>query len=99
MKRAALTLLALYLIAMPSFAGTRKVTGARCVSLEHVAGGWRMEIKCDQNKGAILLLDAGRHAQYVGEGVFRDWSQSELMAVYQSLIPKVDSNFEVMQLG
>jgi len=102
MKRAALTLLALYLIAMPSFAGTttgHKLTGARCLSLEHVAGGWRMDIRCDQNKGSILLLDAGRHAQYVGEGIFRDWSQSELMTVYQSLIPRVDSNFEVMQLG
>jgi len=72
---------------------------ARCVSLEHVAGGWRMEIKCDQKKGAILLLDAGRHAQYVGEGMFSDWSQSELMSTYQSLIPKVNSNFEVLQLG
>ena len=104
MKRAVLSLLILSLIALPTFAGStsaRKatLTGARCLSLAHDARGWRMEIKCDQNKGAIVMLDSGRRVQYVGEGMFRDWSQTELMATYQSLIPKTDAAFELMQLG
>jgi hypothetical protein len=104
MKRAALGILILSLIALPTFAaGTYDrgllVTHAQCVSLDHVTGGWRMEIKCDQSKGTIVLVDRGKQIEYVGEGLFRGWSQSELMALYQSLIPKVDSNFEVMQLG
>ena len=98
MKRATVLLLALSL-AVPTFAGTHKVSAARCVSLEHVTGAWRMEIQCDQTKGAILLLDTGRDVQYVGQGGFRGWSQSELKNMYQSLIPKSDSNLVMMQLG
>ena len=101
MKRSVLSLLILSLIALPTFAGStsaRKatLTGARCLSLEHDARGWRMEIKCDQNKGAIRMLNSG---QYVGEGMFRDWSRTELMAAYQSLVPKADTTFELIQLG
>jgi hypothetical protein len=104
MKRTVLSLLILSLIALPTFAGSTSahkatLTGARCLSLAHDARGWRMEIKCDQNKGAIVMLDSGQQVQYVGEGIFRGWSPAELKAAYQSLIPKTDVTFEVMQLG
>jgi hypothetical protein len=102
MKRAIVILFSLSLIALPSFAGaagTHKATSARCMSLEHISGSWRMEIECGQTKGAILLIDAGRDVRYSGQGMFRDWSQSELSALYQSLVPKADSNFVLMQLG
>ena len=102
MKRATVLLLALSLVAVPTFAANKsvhKVASARCVSLEHMAGAWRMEIECDQTKGAILLIDAGRDVQYVGQGIFKGWSQSELSSMYQSLIPKVESDLVMMQLG
>ncbi len=58
-----------------------------------------MEIQCDQTKGAILMIDAARDVQYVGAGGFRGWSQSELKAMYQSLVPRADSNLVMLQLG
>jgi hypothetical protein len=96
MKRAAIAVLILSLVALPTFAGKAPVTGARCVSLEHIQGGWRMEIKCDQSKGSIVMLDG---QQYVGDGMFFGWSQSEMKAFYASLLPKAESNIELMQLG
>jgi len=101
MKRATVLLLALSLVAVPTFATTptHKVVSARCISLEHIAGAWRMEIACDQTKGAILLIDTGRDVQYAGQGMFRGWSQSELGTLYQSLIPKVETEVVMMQLG
>ena len=103
MKRATVLLLTLSLIvAVPTFAADKsghKVASARCVSLEHISGAWRMEIECDQTRGAILLIDAGRNVQYVGQGMFKGWSQSELSSVYQSLVPKVESDLVMMQLG
>jgi hypothetical protein len=102
MKRATVLLLALSLVAVPTFAatgGAHKVASARCMSLEHIAGAWRMEIECDQTKGAILLIDAGRNVEYVGQGMFKGWSQSELSSMYQSLVPKAESDLVMMQLG
>ena len=103
MKRATVLLLALSLVAVPTFAAgsatAHKVASARCASLEHVAGAWRMEIECDQTRGAILMLDTGRDVQYVGQGVFKGWSQSELSSMYQSLVPKADSDLVMLQLG
>ncbi len=96
MKRAAVAVLILSLVALPTFAQKPAVTGARCVSLVHVQGGWRMEIKCDQSKGSIVMLDGQR---YVGDGMFFGSSQSEMKAYYHSLLPRSESNFEVMQLG
>ena len=95
MKRAALGVLILILVALPTFAQKPAITGARCVSLEHVRDGWRMEIKCDQSSGVIVMLDDDK---YAGKGVFEGWSQSELKAFYQSLIPKADSTPDVMQV-
>jgi hypothetical protein len=100
MKRTTVFLLLLSLLAVPTFAGaTHKVASARCVSLERIAGAWRMEIECDKTTGAILMLDSGRGVEYVGQGMFRGWSQSELSGLYQSLVPKADSNLVMIQLG
>jgi len=96
MKRVVPGVLILLMIALPTFAQRPSVAGARCVALEHVRGGWRMEIKCDQSKGVIVMLDAQK---YVGDGMFNGWSQAELKAFYHSLVPKSDSNFELIQLG
>jgi hypothetical protein len=102
MKRATVLLLALSLVAVPTFAADKavhKVASARCVSLEHISGAWRMEIECDQTKGAILLIDTGRDVEYAGQGIFKGWSQGELSSMYRSLIPKVESDLVMMQLG
>ena len=100
MKRATVLLLALSLVAVPVLAAnSHKASSARCVSLERITGAWRMEIQCDQTRGTILLLDTGRTAQYLGQGMFRGWSQTELSAMYQSLIPKAETEVVMMQLG
>jgi hypothetical protein len=104
MKRTALGVLILSMVALPMFAGDasqRKspLTAARCLSLEHIPGGWRMEIKCDQGKGVITLLDAGKQKQYLGSGMFLNRSQEEMKSVYRSLLPNDESGFELMQLG
>jgi hypothetical protein len=96
MKRAALAALILLLVALPTFAQKPAVTGARCVSLEHVRGGWLMVIQCDQSKGSIAMLDTDK---YAGDSIFAGWSQTELKSFYKSLVPEADSNFEVIQLG
>jgi hypothetical protein len=96
MKRAAILLLSISLT-LPAFA--QKPTNYRCVSLEHIAGAWRMEIQCDQSHGAILMLDGGKNVQYVGQGMFKGMSRTELTRLYQSLIPKSDSDLVLTQLG
>ena len=103
MKRTALGVLCL-LIALPIFAGNpgaRKMphTMQRCVSLEHTTVGWRMQILCREGKGMIVLADAAGTKHYQGTGIFAGSSQDELDATYQSLIPRDDSRFELMQLG
>jgi len=103
MKRAALGVLILSLVAFPSLAASAKtrrsaVKAAHCVSLEHVPGGWRMEINCNQGKGFIVLSDA-QDQKYRGEGTFAGWSQQEMNDVYQGLIPITESVPEFMQLG
>ena len=99
MKRAALAVLILC-IALPSFAAEKqKLTAPHCASLERVSGGWRMQVNCEEGKGAILLLDSQKDMQYRGEGMFASWSQEHLSAVYQSLIPKSGLAFEILQLG
>ncbi len=98
MKRVVLSILILSMVALPMFgASKQKLTTARCASLEHIAGGWRMVINCDQGKGAIFMLDAGK--QYRGSGVFAGWSQEQMNATYQSLLPTENSRFELLQLG
>ena len=99
MKRA-ITVLILSLFAFPLFAQGPQSTKFQCVSLEHVQGAWRMQIKCEQGVGAISLSDSGQQKSFRGEGVFASWSQEKMKNIYESLVPK-DSGpaFEVMQLG
>lgn len=96
MKRAVVTLLALSLVASAAFAQDSK---AQCMSLEHVRGAWRMQIKCEQGTGAIVLLDQQETRTYRGEGVFAKWSQQQMDAMYQSLVPQDSTASESLQLG
>jgi hypothetical protein len=98
MKRAVLGILILSLVALPMLgADKHKLTTAQCASLERVAGGWQMQINCKEGRGAIVMLDADR--QYRGNGIFAGWSQEQLSATYQSLLPAENSRFELLQLG
>ena|SRR5438552_14274545 len=74
------------------------LTNVRALSVEHTAGAWRMQIKCDQGVGTISMIDGGQSPVYRGEGCFAGWSQDELKATYQSMIPN-ESVLELMQLG
>jgi hypothetical protein len=99
MKRALLLILVVSLISIPLFgAKSAALTNVRALSLEHAAGSWRMQIKCDQGVGTISMIDGGRQPVYRGEGCFADWSQEELEATYQSMIPS-ESVLELIQLG
>jgi hypothetical protein len=95
MKRSVITVLIISLVALPLFAAGSK---ARCVALEHVGGAWRMQIRCEQGAGAISLSDTSSAKVYSGEGIFAEWSQKQLGAMYDSLVPQEDG-FELMQLG
>ena len=95
MKRSVITVLIISLVALPLFAAGSK---ARCVALEHVRGAWRMQIRCEQGAGAISLSDTSSAKVYSGEGIFSEWSQEQLGAMYDSLVPQ-ESGFELMQLG
>jgi hypothetical protein len=97
MKRSVVIVLAVSLFALPLFAAGSK---AQCVSLEHVRGAWRMQIRCEQGVGAIALTDTSSTKSYSGEGVFSNWSQEQLGAMYESLVPRdSDAATELMQLG
>ena len=95
MKRSVITVLIISLVALPLFAAGSK---PRCVALEHVRGAWRMQIRCEQGAGAISLSDTSAAKVYSGEGVFSEWSQQQLGAMYDSLVPQ-EVGFELMQLG
>ena len=103
MKRAVLAMVCLA-IALPVLAGRsgavkRPLTMQHCVSLQHTASGWRMEIVCREGKGVIVLTDVPGIRRYRGSGVFAGWSQEQLDATYQSLIPADASGIELIQLG
>jgi hypothetical protein len=99
MKRTVVTMLVISLFALPMFAQD-PVAKARCVSLEHVRGAWRMQISCERGDGAISLADTSEQKSYRGDGLFATWSQDDLRAMYQMLIPKESgAAFELMQLG
>lgn len=96
MKRTLISVLVLSLVALPLFAEGAKTTKARCISLEHVRGAWVMKVECTEGAGSIVMADSG---QYHGDGVFSTWSQEKLRTMYDSLVPKDDSRFEILQLG
>jgi len=60
---------------------------------------WVFAFWRDQRRGAILMIDGGKTTQFVGQGMFRGMSQTELTRLYQSLIPKSDSDLVLTQLG
>ena len=60
----------------------------RCASLERIAGGWRMEIHCEQGKGTIVMPDSGK--PFRGNGVFAGWEQDPMSAIDQ---------IELLQVG
>jgi hypothetical protein len=100
MKRALVTTLVFSLFAFPLLAQSEESTNFRCVSLEHVRGEWRMEIKCEQGVGTISLADVGARSVYRGEGVFSSWSQQKMAALYESLVPQDNAPaVELLQLG
>jgi hypothetical protein len=104
MKRALLLIFVVSLVSIPLFGANSGVhqsaalTNVRALSLEHAAGSWRMQIKCDQGVGTISMIDRGQQPIYRGEGCFADWSQDELKATYQSMIPS-ESVLDLIQLG
>ncbi len=101
MKRTTLIVLVLFLAAYPAFAAAsdRNHSAAmHCVSLEHVSGGWRMQVACDHGKGSILVTDSVV-SRYKGDGMFAGWSQEQMRSLYESLIPKDNFRFELLQLG
>lgn len=58
---------------------------------------WRMEVECDEGRGAITLLENG---VFRGDGLFLGWPQEELAATYQALLKKDDeAPLELIQLG
>ncbi len=95
MKRATVMILILSLCSVPMFAGGH-ATKMRCVSLEHVSGGWMMKVECVEGAGTISRSDNG---SFQGAGMFAKWSQQDLSATYQSLIPKDEGRVEFLQLG
>ncbi len=88
MKRLAIAVFVVSLVAVPSFAGNaesqKPVSKAQCVTLDHVTGAWRMQIACDQGRGAIVRFDS---QEFRGDGIFAGWSQQQLRALFESLIP------------
>src|SRR5258705_13741291 len=87
MRRPLVTLLVISLFSLPLLAQDR-VEKARCISLEHVRGAWRMQISCERGDGSISLADSGTQNLYRGDGAFAKWSQDDLRATYQLLMPK-----------
>ena len=104
MKRALLVVFVVSLISISLFGANGGVhqsaalTNVRALSLEHAAGSWRMQIKCDQGVGTISMIDSREQPVYRGEGCFAGWSQDELKATYQSMIPS-EAVLELIQLG
>jgi hypothetical protein len=90
--------------------GLTQLTGDRLervmipsASRQRMMSAWRLEIACDQGRGAIVLLDdSPSDAQFVGDGVFAGWSQERLSKIYKALIEARaggGSSFDVPQLG
>ena len=104
MKRALLVMFVVSLISIPLFGANSRghqsaaLTNVRALSLEHAAGSWRMQIKCDQGVGTISMIDSGQQPVFRGEGCFTGWSQQELRATYLSMIPS-EAVLELIQLG
>ena len=97
MKRATVMILVLLLSlsSVPLFAQSNPISKARCLSLDHVRGAWVMKVECVEGSGTITVWDEG---SMKGTGIFANWSQQQLSATYQSLLPQNDAT-ELLQLG
>ncbi len=89
MKRTAIAVLVFSLSVFPAFAGKTaaqksSVNKARCVKFEHINGGWKMLIACEEGRGTIVRRDS---QQFVGDGIFARWSQKEMRSLFESLVP------------
>jgi hypothetical protein len=61
---------------------------------------WRLSVTCGEGDGAIVFIEIGPEAFYRGEGVFLGWSQQQMGAAYQLLLPgSEEPPFESPQLG
>lgn len=63
--------------------------------------GWRMELRCDQGRGAVVLAETSPGETYHrGEGLFLGWPQDSLAALYEALRPRADdAPLDTPQLG
>ena len=63
--------------------------------------GWRVEIRCDEGTGAIVLAETGPgESCHRGEGLFLGWPQDRLAALYQAVRPRADdAPADTPQLG
>ena len=100
MKRAAIGVLVVSLLAVPTYARDLRnaLTAPHCVTLEHVRGSWRMDVVCHQGQGTIVLDDSSSGA-FHGQGIFAGWSQEQMRALYNSLIPGSETKLDLPQLG
>lgn len=59
-----------------------------------------MAIDSDSGAGAITLIESPDGSIYRGDGILLGWTQEELAATYQQLMPVDDERQpEVLQLG
>ncbi len=50
---------------------------------------WRLLVTSDEGPGTIVLIESGDDDRfYRGEGVFLGWSQAELAAAWEALLPR-----------
>jgi hypothetical protein len=49
---------------------------------------WRMHVSTPGGPGAIMLVETNVGAVFRGEGMFLGWTQENLAAAYQALIPR-----------
>jgi hypothetical protein len=73
----------------------------RTRSMNVTHSGWRLEVRCDQGPGAVILAETSPGESYHrGEGLFLGWPQDTLAALYEALRPRADdASFETPQLG
>jgi hypothetical protein len=54
---------------------------------------WRIEIACDEGKGAIVLAEVNPgESHYRGEGLCLGWPQEKLAGVYAAARPRGDDD-------
>jgi hypothetical protein len=68
-----------------------------------LTSGWRVDVTSDQGSGSIVLVDGAKAAStFVGEGIFRNWSEARLANAYRMLLDSLgagESELKLPQLG